>query len=79
MPIMSIWGTMPVIIIFCLSVTRACVCNRRCRASLDLLVHHLAGVAHGCDARGQILDLIRRELAVFLVAEIILQAAKKKR
>ncbi len=81
MPIMTIWGTMPVIIIFCSSVGGEGVGGVGGGGGggggggwgLHLLVHHLAGVAHGLHARRKLLDLIGRELAVGVVAEIVLE------
>ncbi len=46
---------------------------------LHLLVHHLAGIPHSLHARRQLLDFLGGELAVFVVAEIVLAAGGEMR
>lgn len=77
MPIMTIWGTMPVIIIFCFSVSGEGMGGGKGVGGVHLLVHHLAGVAHGLHARRKLLDLLGTELTVGVVAEIVLEGREQ--
>lgn len=60
---------MPVIIIFCSSITLQL---SQPELKTHLLVHHLAGVAHGCNTRWQLFDFVRGEFALAVVAKVIL-------